>query len=78
MADLGVIGSVYPTRVTPRPLYPVTEYKIYRGLALGTVEVHSPRAFQPVRLSPLAAYVVRQIVIVYRQLWPVHGQRFPQ
>ena len=78
MADLGVITEIYPTRETPRPIFPVSEYKIYRGLDLGHVEAVDNRQFLPVLHAPVIGYVVRQIVVVYRQLWPQHGQRFPQ
>jgi hypothetical protein len=79
MADLGTITDIYePTPASPFPLYPISDYRIERGFPLGVLTVSDNRAFQPEPVAPLAVYVVRQIRFLFRQLWPSHGQRFPQ
>lgn len=78
MADLGTITNIWPTRVSPRPLEAVSDYDINRGLDLGPIEIIDNRQFIPEVHFPIVGYVVRQIVVVFRQLWPQHGQRFPQ
>ena len=78
MADLGTITAIYPSKETPRPLTAISDYDIHKGLELGLIDVFDNRLVQPVRTTSVAAYIVRQIVVVFRQLWPTHGQRFPQ
>lgn len=60
------------------PLIPITGYTVVRGNFLGVLAVHTPPNLIPPRTADLGTYIVRQISIVYRQLWPYHGQRFPQ
>lgn len=78
MAYLGVISGTY----TPAPdrnsaLVLVTDYNINRGRPLGAVAVIVNR--RPDIDYPLVSnYIIRQLRIIYRQLWPTHGQRFPQ
>jgi hypothetical protein len=79
VAALGTISSGYATPPTrPRPVLPITDYNIERGRPLGTVGVHDARVFTPEKRGPLDVYIVRQIGIRFKQLWPSHGQRFPQ
>lgn len=79
MAHLGTITAIFtPQDNRPSPVLPVTDYNIIRGRFLGAVELIDARIVAPVLHSPLTTYVVRQIRILYRQLWPSHGQRFPQ
>lgn len=75
MADLGTL-PVY-THTPPVPRVAVTDYDIHRGLALGALLVKSG-SHRPAYVKPLTEYVVRQLRVIYRQLWPDHGQRFPQ
>lgn len=78
MAALGTISHVKTSDGSqPRPVVQITDYNIERGRSLGTILVKGP-GHEPTMISPLLGYVVRQIRVVYRQLWPSHGQRFPQ
>lgn len=78
MAALGTISHVKPSDGSqPRPVLQITDYNIERGRPLGAVLVKGPD-HEPTMISPLLGYVIRQIRVVYRQLWPSHGQRFPQ
>jgi len=76
MAALGIVTTRVPTEQRAVRV-PVSAYTVVRGNYLGglTLRVPPPRA--PKRAT-LDNYIVRQISIVYRQLWPNHGQRFPQ
>lgn len=76
MADLGVleVQDVLPPIVARRP---VTEYRVVIGRYLGVVLVRSSRPAITARI-PASDYVIRQLRVIYRQLWPNHGQRFPQ
>jgi len=76
MAALGTLTVADITRHDPERL-PVSNYKIHRGLHLGAISVYTPPVRTPL-LHSVSNYVVRQIRIIYRQLWPAHGQRFPQ
>jgi hypothetical protein len=80
MAHLGTISNIAapPSVNLPSPLLPITDYDIQRGRPLGTLELFDIHAFEPVLVVPVSGYVVRQIRVEYRQLWPTHGQRFPQ
>jgi hypothetical protein len=79
MAALGTITHIHtPRQDSPSPLYPISDYDIQRGRPLGTITVRPGHTFQPVLRGPVSDYVVRQIRVLYRQLWPSHGQRFPQ
>lgn len=78
MADLGAIElrpSFPPARAE---LLPISHYRVVRGKFLGSIAERDPSLPFPVWNSNLGGYVVRQIRILYRQLWPSHGQRFPQ
>lgn len=77
MAALGTV----PERPLPpvrAELVPVTDYKVVRGKYLGEITERDPFIPLGARTSDLGTYIVRQIRVVYRQLWPNHGQRFPQ
>lgn len=75
MADLGVIPSVRTLVEVPR--FPVTNYSVQRGNDLGAIGIRVlPERVE--RVAPLTGYIVRQTRILFRQLWPSHGQRFPQ
>lgn len=75
MADLGVIsGREITTRV---PKIQITDYTIVRGHYLGAISGR-PITKPVSKGHTLSNYIVRQIRVVYRQLWPSHGQRFPQ
>lgn len=76
MADLGAIGTVTVLHSNP-PLTPLAVVTIHRGIHLGTISAIVPARLTAV-LHSTSDYVVRQLRIVYRQLWPNHGQRFPQ
>ena len=78
MAALGTLTTYTFEGTRPAPVYPVSLYKIHRGLTLGSLPIKVTVRFAPILHGPLATYVVRQIRILYRQLWPSHGQRFPQ
>jgi len=78
MADLGAIpGLGHPAHPMPEML-PISNYRINRGLHLGTLTPIDLRHPTTPQLGVVSNYVVRQIRIIYRQLWPTHGQRFPQ
>jgi hypothetical protein len=78
MADLGTLPE-YPAQPSrPDPLLSVSNYKIHRGMELGEITTVINELVTPVLHHPLANYIIRQIRIIYRQLWPTHGQRFPQ
>lgn len=76
MADLGTLTirdepPFIPGRVT------ISAYQIIIGRYLGTVGMRDEPPFIATR-SLAVNYIVRQLIVVYRQLWPSHGQRFPQ
>lgn len=79
MAALGavpVIGDKNP--LPPTRLFP-SNYRLVRGRFIGPVTPHvQAYPARPVYISTLGNYLIRQIRIVYRQLWPDHGQRYPQ
>lgn len=77
MAYLGELVVRIPT-ARPR-IAPVTvdDYNINRGFYLGELEVKSARLPRAEKV-PANGYVVRQLRILFRQLWPAYGQRFPQ
>lgn len=77
MAALGTIDE----RVLPpvrAELLPITDYNVVRGKYLGSISERDPFIPLAARTSDLGNYIVRQVRVVYRQLWPPHGQRFPQ
>jgi len=77
MTALGTVGVLtqYDPTVTRLP---IADYTIVRGNYLGTLTVHPVLSKVGPRTSAVGNYIVRQLSIVYRQLWPNHGQRFPQ
>jgi hypothetical protein len=76
MADLGTITVTDPIRVAPT-LHPLSAYTVHRGMHIGAIPALALPRLSPV-LHSVSDYIVRQIRIIYRQLWPTHGQRFPQ
>lgn len=78
MADLGTVPLRDPFPPAQAELLPITDYDIIRGRFLGTIGTHDPSFPLPEWNSALSTYIVRQIRILYRQLWPPYGQRFPQ
>lgn len=79
MADLGTINLRDPFPVAKAELLPITDYNVVRGRFLGAISLFDPThplAFN--RREIAGPYIVRQIRIIYRQLWPAYGQRFPQ
>lgn len=79
MAALGTIANVYPAPIDrPTPTYSVSLYKIHRGLQFGPLTLGTAQLIRVVVVVPLSNYVIRQIRIIFKQLWPIHGQRFPQ
>ena len=76
MADLGAVAVVNVRHPLPT-LHAVTDYDVVRGNFLGVIGVADESHPHP-PLRAVSNYVVRQIRVVYRQLWPSHGQRFPQ
>lgn len=78
MADLGTITLRDPFPPIRPALLPISHYRIIRGRFLGTVALRNPVLPVTVLVSIAGPYIVRQIRIIYRQLWPSHGQRFPQ
>lgn len=44
---------------------------------LGTLKVFTIKP-AATKTPNLDTYVVRQIRVIFRQMWPSHGQRFPQ
>jgi hypothetical protein len=74
MAALGtvnVLGLDGPITLTP-----ITDYQIQRGRFIGELTVIDLAG--PIELRTPGNYIVRMLSVVYRQLWPSHGQRFPQ
>lgn len=79
MAALGTIPNVLETVEPTNPaLLDVTDYNVNRGSYLGVIQTIEALPTNPTDLGIVSNYVVRQIRILYRQLWPSHGQRFPQ
>jgi hypothetical protein len=78
MAALGVVPLRDPFPPLKAELLPVTDYDVVRGRYLGEITIYDPAFALPEWNPALASYIVRQIRILYRQLWPTHGQRFPQ
>ncbi len=79
MADLGTITSIYlPPQDPNQPTVLVSNYQIHRGRPLGAIAVNPNPKHQPTLHQPVANYLVRQLRVLFRQLWPTHGQRFPQ
>lgn len=79
MADLGVVPLRDPFPVARPELLPVTDYDVVRGRYLGAITLREPDyplAFE--RRATLSNYIVRQTRILFAQLWPPYGQRFPQ
>lgn len=78
MAALGTI-AVVPNPILDGPAtQAITDYDVVRGRYLGTIATqNNPQQRNP-ELHGVGGYVVRMIRVVYRQLWPTHGQRFPQ
>lgn len=74
LGELTIKGPSARPRLDP---VPVTDYNINRGFFLGELNVKGPRAERGEK-RPADGYIVRQIRILYRQLWPAYGQRFPQ
>ncbi len=77
MAALGAVTLRNPA-ITRTTLEPITAYTVERGNFLGPITLRSPLTTQADYLPTVALYLVRQLSIVYRQIWPPHGQRFPQ
>ena len=76
MAALGALPvATVPNQ--PTILDPLSAYTVHRGMVLGRLLTIVFPARTPI-FHAVANYIVRQISIVYRQLWPVRGQRFPQ
>lgn len=78
MAALGTIERRDPFPPAKAELLPITDYNVVRGRFLGAISLHDATIPLPVWNPNLGTYIVRQIRILYRQLWPSHGQRFPQ
>lgn len=78
MADLGTIELRDPYPPVRADLLPVSHYRVVRGKYLGAIGLHDASFPPDTYLSTLSTYIVRQIRIIYRQLWPAYGQRFPQ
>lgn len=76
MADLGTLELLDPVTV-PLPLELVTDYDVTRGNYLGEISLLEV-VTEPLDLREPQNYIVRALSILYRQLWPSHGQRFPQ
>lgn len=75
MADLGTVNLFGPVG-RPITLVPVTDYNVERGRFLGAVTVLE--LTPPIEFRPMGNYVVRALQVIFRQLWPSKGQRFPQ
>jgi hypothetical protein len=79
MAALGTIDLRDPFPVADAELLPITDYNVVRGAFLGTITLRDPEYPLAFDRHPIEGpYIVRQIRIIYRQLWPAYGQRFPQ
>lgn len=79
MSHLGTIPLRDPFPVAKAALLPVTDYDVVRGRYLGAVTLRDPAyplAFE--RRATLSNYIIRQTRILFTQLWPPYGQRFPQ
>lgn len=74
MADLGTVGTLELDG--PITLTPITDYQIERGRYIGVLTPLDLRG--PIDMHTPGNYIVRMLSVVYRQLWPTHGQRFPQ
>ena len=77
MAALGTI-PLKPLPIERATLLPVTDYDVVRGRYLGAIELRDPTPPDADYQATLTGYVVRQIRVLFRQLWPAKGQRFPQ
>lgn len=77
MAALGTVTLRNGAHALPAKLA-ITKYTITRGRFLGIVTERSALIKSATKITPITNYIVRQITVVYRQLWPTHGQRFPQ
>jgi hypothetical protein len=79
MAALGTVAPLDPTVVVRPVLVPLANYQVVRGHHIGPVTVYDPKArFTPALVTPVNGYVVRQLRVIFKQIWPNHGQRFPQ
>lgn len=79
MAALGTVELRDPFPVATATRIPISDYNIIRGKYLGVIVERDPG--YPLRFGmtgDVGTYIVRQIRVLYRQLWPSHGQRFPQ
>lgn len=78
MAALGAVTVLTPT-LPGRILIPIGEYvHPLPGSFLGAVTVRSAAPARAALVQPVTDYIVRQLIFIYRQIWPDHGQRFPQ
>lgn len=74
---MAALGVVTPLELDgPIALTPITDYQVERGRYLGVVPTLD--LVGPIELHDPGNYIVRMLSVVYRQLWPTHGQRFPQ
>lgn len=78
MAALGTIELRDPFPPAQAELLPVSHYRVVRGKYLGAIGLHDASFPADDYNSALTTYIVRQIRVIYRQLWPAYGQRFPQ
>lgn len=78
MADLGAVGLLPHFPRVRAELQPISKYNVVRGSYLGVISLRDPDLVRATLLSPVNGYVVRQIRVLFRQLWPARGQRFPQ
>lgn len=77
MAALGTV-PVHDDTIFQPTLLPISDYNVSRGRPLGAVVLYNNQIKQPTLVPSLTGYVVRQIRVLFRQLWPARGQRFPQ
>lgn len=77
MAALGTI-PLKPLPIERAELLPITDYDVVRGRYLGAIQLRDATPLDPDYRATLSGYVVRQIRVLFRQLWPAKGQRFPQ
>lgn len=75
MAALGTVPVL--DLAPPTALQTPSAYTVERGNYLGVISAIMSHADTVETRAP-SNYIVRQLTVIFRQLWPAYGQRFPQ